>query len=140
MTTFCKQVCDDIVGEVRGGAFFRSAAALVGIHHCTLYEWIKRGEAALAAEKPSDADLPYAAFVRDLRIAEAFAEKDALKKAREDSKGEQWYLARRFNHWSDRGRLELSGPDGGPIDHKHTGAVVFVPQRLPIESDAEGEQ
>lgn len=117
---------DKIIRAVRAGNFYRAAAAYAGIHHDTLYDWIRRGDAErarLAADpkaKPDARESVFLAFSDAIRNAEAEAEIEAVAHWKAHAKGDwraakAWLAARHRADWAETTKVEHSGPDGAPI-------------------------
>lgn len=105
--TVTKSLC----AALRDGHYLETAAAAAGITRQTVRNWLKRGEV--------ETDGPYRVFFNSIKKAEAQGEIALLKRLKAANKnGWQrfaWILERRHTeHWGRR-RVELSGPDGGPI-------------------------
>jgi hypothetical protein len=124
-TKLTEKTSAQIVALVRAGNFLTTAAHAAGIARSVLYDWLARGE----AEQPAPGDEAFVAFAVALRTAEAQAEAEAVASVRRASKGHKgraFWLERRFpDRWGRRLRAELSGPDGGPMQHNVTGVVVM---------------
>lgn len=106
------EVQDSIIKSVRAGAYLETAAAYAGIDKYLLLRWLKIGRA-----RPKGV---YGRFVE--AIERAWAESEirdvhAIGKATEHSwQAAAWRLERRFpKRWGRQERVEVSGPDGGPI-------------------------
>jgi hypothetical protein len=101
---------ETIVGALRAGNYIETAAALVGIHHDTLREWVKKGRKG---------DPRYEAFAAAVAQAIASAEARDLavigKAAGEHWQAAAWRLERRFNdRWGRKNDVALSGKAGAP--------------------------
>lgn len=101
---------ETIVGALRAGNYLETAAALVGIHHDTLREWVKKGRRG---------DPRYEAFSAAVSQAIASAEARDLavigKAAGEHWQAAAWRLERRFNdRWGRKNDVSLSGKNGAP--------------------------
>jgi len=131
---------DNIIAAMALGSYACTAATAAGINEATLYDWIRRGRAAIEYRDAADADVIrpeypgeaiYAAFVERYDRACADAELTALDRVRRagsidpESKvvaGEYWqaamtFLERRYpKRWARMTRLEHSGPGGKPIE------------------------
>lgn len=130
-----KVLCD----ATRRGHHLRHAAALAGVHHSVVYDWLARGE----ADDPPDADALHVDFALALRAAEAEAAGKALAevrtgKSRTRQRGQAWWLERRFPElYGKRVQTQLSGPDGGPIQHAAAVAVeLHWPDAPPVGPDS----
>ncbi len=108
-----------IIKSLKGGNYAKVAAETNGIAEKTYYEWIKRGEAALAADEGErdSRENEYAQFVEKVRTAEALAEADAVQKLIEadDWRAQMEYLARRYpERWAKRENVDVT-TKGQPI-------------------------
>lgn len=126
-----REVQDKIVVYLKRGNYLETAAALAGVSRQAVRNWIQRANEAKAPKKYKD-------FLVAVDAAIAYAEDnditiiDAMSKgwkAQHDSKGNviraerapnwkaaAWKLERRHpRRWANKERLELTGPDGGPI-------------------------
>lgn len=114
---------DAIVEALRRGLYVEDAAALVGIHRSTAFDWLARGEEWLAVEdeKIPDAERPYADFAVAVETARSEAVEVALGSIRRAADEGQWQAAAWFlertrpGRYSRMERREISGADGGPI-------------------------
>lgn len=113
-----------IVRAIRIGAYKAQAAEAAGVRESTLYNWINRGEDALAVaqEKVGDegevsvsdapeADQPYVEFVEALKKAEASAEVWHLGNIRRHAE-KQWTASAWYLERTKRDRYGR-GQDGG---------------------------
>ena len=101
---------ETIIGALRAGNYIETAAALVGIHHDTLREWVKKGRKG---------DPRYEEFAAAVTAAIASAEARDLavigKAAGEHWQAAAWRLERRFNdRWGRKNDVALSGKAGAP--------------------------
>ena len=114
---FTPEVRELIIGAVRAGNYFTTAASLAGIHINTLYRWLSEGEA--------DEDSQYREFYLDMQMAEAEAEVSIVLVVRDaaniDYRAGLELLSRRFpDRWSSRNRTELTGEHGAPVELRVT--------------------
>jgi hypothetical protein len=98
---------------LRAGAHMEQAATYAGVHRATVYRWLARGE-------PDDAPRRFHDFAAAVREAEAGFEIASLaliaRAGDEDWRARAFLLERRHpRRWGRRKALELSGPDGEPI-------------------------
>ena len=105
-----KEMHDMVVGALKAGNYIETAAALVGIHHDTLRDWIKKGRKG---------DPRYEVLANDVAQAIASAEARDLavigKAANEHWQAAAWRLERRFNdRWGRKNDVSLSGKNGAP--------------------------
>ena len=110
---FTPEVTGLILGAVRAGNYFTTAASLAGIHINTLYRWLGQGE--------DDEDSQYHQFYLDMQMAEAEAEVSIVLVVRDaaniDYRAGLELLSRRFpDRWSSRNRTELTGEHGAPME------------------------
>lgn len=100
-----------IAKELKTGVSREGAAYLAHINPCTLIAWMNRG----AREKSGK----FFKLFQAVNEAESEAERSAVIQVRAMERGNAWFLARRFpTRWRDEARLELTGPNGGPIETK----------------------
>lgn len=128
-----------IVKAVRAGASYEAAAGAAGIDESTLYRWLREaeGEEAPQDKRQFHHDLMRARAEVEVRVVAASVMKGALggyelerttefrpdgtkvekvKYAPADPRAGLDFLARRDPaRWGRRNPVELSGPDGGPI-------------------------
>lgn len=106
------EVIERVVQALRLGHYADTAAAYGGISESTYYLWLKRGAAG---------EQPYSDFSEAVKEATAAAEMRALARIRQAADGgtwqaAAWYLERRLpGKWGRREKVEMSGPEGGPI-------------------------
>lgn len=128
-----------IVKAVRAGASYEAAAGAAGITETTLYRWLREAEedGAPPAKRQFQHDLMRARAEVEVRVVAASVMKGAIggyelervtefkpdgtrvervKYAPADPRAGLDFLARRDPaRWARRNPVELSGPDGGPI-------------------------
>lgn len=110
---------DAIVEAIREGNFAQVAAASNGITEQTYYNWLKRGQTDLASEDVDTQQSIYAQFFEAVKAAEAEAEARMVHLLQREDKWQRraWWLERRFpKRWGQKQSVELSGPDGGPVE------------------------
>jgi hypothetical protein len=140
LTKLTEPTKDRILEALASGVPPEVAAAYAGVVRSTYNDWLSRGRRAIAG---ANGDLPkvlatdpYAQFA--LEVEEALARFVVGNSAQitaagaNRSEGEwqalAWQLERRFPHWFGRKtRHEVTGADGGPIQHEHA-VVVAIPQ------------
>jgi len=143
---FSKVLADSICNFIRLGSWLEVAAEANGIERTTLYLWLRRGSAYLAAVEtgqPIVKDVEYANFT--LAVRKATAEAELLDLERIDTAAEQvwqaaaWKLERRYpDRYGQRSRYEVTGRDGQPIqsevkvlsDNERAAAVYSLLSRL----------
>jgi len=134
---------------IRGGGFQIEAAFAAGVHEKTYYRWLEgEDEACLAFQREV---LP--ALFEQARAAEQKAEQDIASSEGGSSAWASWHkwkLEKRYRKlFGDLAqKVEVSGPGGGPVEHKHAFvaqlpdsellAIVTGDKKLP--SGDEGEQ
>ena len=109
-----KRICD----AIRGGNFFEVACEWAGVDASTGYNWIQRGEGTHPSRRKTK---QYVEFVDAIRAAEREAEVSLVVKWRQvdDWRAIAEFLSRRFpERWMPRQRQEVSGPDGGKLQHE----------------------
>jgi transposase len=95
-----------VLNALRVGNTRRASAAAAGISHALFYTWLE-DETFLDAVTKAEADA-------ELRFLGQVA-----KHAATSPQAAQWWLERRRpDEYGKRERIEMSGPDGGPIDHR----------------------
>jgi hypothetical protein len=113
-----------IIGALRLGNYVEHAATYAGISRATLYNWLKKGDAARerrdAGEELDDNDERYARFSEDVDTARAAAivrNVGIIQQAAQTNwQAAGWFLERTApQHFGRQIRTELSGPDRGPI-------------------------
>lgn len=141
---YLTKLTDDTKGAIlealASGAPPEVAAAYAGVVRSTFNDWLSKGRAALANANGNLPDVlasdEYAQFA--LEVEEALARfvvgnsaeiaSAGLKRSEGDWKALAWQLERRFPQWFSRKlRHEVTGPDGGPIQHEHT-ITLRIPQ------------
>lgn len=116
-TKFTPDTRDKILTALRAGNYRITACRYANISHHTLLKWLK------IAENP-DAPPEYVEFATAVEKAEADAEVADLALIRRAAQDGQWqaaaWIRERKNpeRWGrrDRASVELSGPDGGPLE------------------------
>jgi hypothetical protein len=101
---------ETVIGALKAGNYIETAAALVGVHHDTLREWVKKGRRG---------DPRYEEFAHAVAQAIASAEARDLavigRAANEHWQAAAWRLERRFNdRWGRKNDVSLSGKNGAP--------------------------
>ena len=118
------------------GRCVRAACRLSGISHTSHYEWIKRAE---AGDGP-----PFADYAAATRKAEAIGEDRHLGNIEAaagtdaepgDWRASAWLLERRHPEDYGKQRMEISGPDGGPVQVQSLAAEIAA--QLATVSDKE---
>lgn len=115
----------EIVNLIRLGNFREAAAAAAGIGTTTFHRWMAKGREARSGI--------YREFWAAVNTAEAQAEATAIGRIRQAAQDPKhwtaaaWYLERKFPERWGRKRLEISGPEGGPVETEEKG--VLAPSR-----------
>jgi hypothetical protein len=107
------EVQESVCQALRAGAHMEQAATYAGVHRATVYRWLARGEADDAPQRFRD----FAAAVREAEAGFEIASLALIARAGdEDWRARAWLVERRHpRRWGRRKALELSGPDGEPI-------------------------
>lgn len=128
---FSQDIADRVVLMVRAGNYLETAASASGISPVTLRAWLRDGRRAGRG----------AMFDFAEKVERAQAESEAmdvnklLQHGQKDWRALAWRLERRFpDHWREAKALELSGPEGGPIQSSVTRYELHVPHN-PLVSD-----
>lgn len=132
LTHLTPETKDAIIVALASGAPPEAAAAYAGVVRATYHAWLAQGRAAIANANGNLAQVlakdEYAQFA--LEVEEALARFIVGNSAKitehgtEKTEGEwqalAWQLERRFPQWFSRKlRHEVTGADGGPIQHEH---------------------
>lgn len=141
-TKLTEAVAAALIGHIREGQFLSVAAGLIGVHRVTVLRWLERGERYLkpdndgnVPELPTDPEeLLYVTFAETYRLAEAEALAEATREVVQGGKGwkpRAWWLEKRApDVFGKAARLELTGPDGGPLQHQVKVDPVALAQRI----------
>jgi hypothetical protein len=107
------EVQDTLCQALRAGAHMEQAATYAGVHRSTAYRWVARGEADDTQQRFRD----FAAAVREAEAGFEIASLELISQAGDDDwRARAWLIERRHpRRWGRRKALELSGPDGEPI-------------------------
>jgi hypothetical protein len=115
---------DRIIGALRLGNYVEHAATYAGISRATLYNWLKKGDAARqkreAGEDLDETEQRYAHFSEEVDTARAAAivrNVGIIQQAAQTNwQAAGWFLERTApQHFGRQIRTELSGPNSGPI-------------------------
>lgn len=122
---------------VRAGLPYHLAAEAAGIGETTFYEW-QRGEFPRGADKDLKAH-----FAEDLMRAKGGSAARLMilvnNAAAEDWRAAAWILERRFPQDFGKQLLELSGPDGGPMQVEVSTLQRVILRALERHPDARQE-
>lgn len=110
---------------MRQGSYARAAAESVGVGETTLYRWLEEGERDAKAEVDSPKREFWEAFTRARAAGEVGLVADVRSLAKKDGRLALEMLARRNPKQWGRRRLEISGPDGGPVESSDVPAVDY---------------
>jgi hypothetical protein len=125
------EAANKIVLALRAGAYSAEAAAHAGVSVRTFQRWRSRGEL-------DEADERYRTFAERVAKAEADAKVHSIGIVRtamsEDWRAAAWFLEHRWPHEWGRRNVEVTGPDGGPVEVQEAGGW-----NLAALSDAELE-
>jgi transposase len=109
---------DRIVNALRAGAYTAEAAAHAGVSVRTFQRWRARGEQADAEER-------YRTFAERAAKAEAEAKVFAIGIVRtamsQDWRAAAWLLEHRWPQEWGRRNVEVTGPEGGPVEVQEAG-------------------
>lgn len=109
-----RQVIEQLVAVLEKGVYLETAAAYVGVHKDTFYDWLKRGRRDITAGRRS----LYREVVEAVEKAMAKFEVDGIDRlaVEEQWQATAWRLERRFpDRYGRRTRLEHTGDGGGPV-------------------------
>jgi hypothetical protein len=113
-----------IVQSLRLGNYVEHAASTAGIARSTIYEWLRKGEAALAiqeaGEELDEMQQRYLDFMMDVDRARSEAITTNLQMIQDAApknwQAAAWYLERTAPAFFGRHtRTEITGPDNGPV-------------------------
>ena len=100
-----------MVEALAKGQFVRAACRYAGINPTSHYDWLKRADDGEGA--------PFADYANAVRAADVEGEQRHLKTIEEasetDWRASAWVLERRHPDDYGKQRLEVSGPEGGPV-------------------------
>ena len=123
-TLLTPEIRGQILNLLKRGNYRQTAAHAVGIDPETFRRWMR------ASEEDADGVGEYAGFAAAVVMAEGEAESTVLQKLigglDPDPASLRWYLERKHKaRWAGKERLEVSGPDGGPIEMADARAGVM---------------
>lgn len=110
---------DALVSKLKLGMPFTYACAAAGVMDYVVMDWMRRG--AFEIEQGLDTE-PYALFYKAVKAARGVAVERklaAIDAGAKNWQGRAWILERCFpREFAAISRLELSGRDGGPLQHE----------------------
>lgn len=128
------------------GNTIENSMRLAGLSHQTYYNWMKDGKASLAkrekGEYLDEVDRKLIEFVERVNQAEAQAIDTRIRLIHIASKNQwqaaAWWLERRRpNDFALKNRVELSGPEGGPVEVRQLdNAIESELARLAAQQEA----
>jgi hypothetical protein len=114
-----KELTDEICKYISQGVSKRSSAEAAGISEVSFYSYFNRGEKLLDAGKDEKNVFVY--FYKQVKKAETFFKLSHLKNiknaAEEDWRASAWMLERCFPEEYGRNRVEITGANGGAVEH-----------------------
>lgn len=121
------QVTQQIVQALQAGNYQDVAASYAGISKGTFYSWMDRGRIERDRQgsglDPDETEAPFLEFLNAIETARAQSEVRAVALINKAAQGGTWQAAAWFlersypNRWSRYQRNEVTGPQGGPIQH-----------------------
>ena len=126
-TKLTPEVQERIVSAIRAGNYLETASAYAGIDQSTLHKWISRS-------KEPDAPVALIEFRQSVERARAEAEVRTValiqQAAPQSWQAAAWYLERSHpKRWARREKVEMSGPEGGPITLQGLAELMGVAKR-----------
>lgn len=125
-----RKVIDQLCVVLAKGVYVETAAAFVGIHKDTFYDWLKRGRRDIKAAKRSI----HRELVEAVEVALAKFEVDGIDRlaSEEQWQATAWRLERRFpDKYGRRSRVDHGNADGKPFEMK-----IDLEKLTPEERDA----
>lgn len=121
------EVQERIVSAIRAGNYLETAAAYAGIGETTLHRWMQQGAT-------DESDVIYREFREAVERARAEAEVRTValiqQAAPQSWQAAAWYLERSHpKRWARREKVEMSGPEGGPITLQGLAELMGVAKR-----------
>ena len=155
------EIQEKICRALSVGSYMETAAAFVGVHKSTLYEWLKLGAIATKGQYKEFSDAVDRALaqaeVKDLtHISNAAMGEPKFKT---DDKGNKvigldgkpiqigwviqpnwnaaaWKLERRYpKSWGRKSRLDLASPDSNKVEHSHDLTAIIEKIYAPDDDD-----
>jgi hypothetical protein len=119
VTKLTPELQEKVIALIKGGNYMDTAAACVGICKRTMYNWLRDG----ARDNVAGVDSDYARF--QAAVMQAEGEYEAARvlritKSAQDGNAmlDVIMLSKQFpKRWGNTSKVELSGPDGGPIQN-----------------------
>lgn len=133
-TILTPQLQTELLGMLSTGAYIEHACQAASISVANYYNWMNWGEDYAQAletdEKPNPKHRVYFEFFEAvMRVRSRVATRVSglvLKAAERDWKAGAWWLERSFPEAWGRQRVEVSGPDGEPIDVRGSTSNVVI--------------
>ena len=122
-TKFSPELGTRIIDLLRTGMYVETVSAAVGLHKDTLYRWLKRGARAKTGALREFSD----AFQKAVIEQEQRALIGIQLHGKREWTALAWFLERRFPDRWGRRRVELTGPDGGPM-RTESQVKVYLPE------------
>jgi hypothetical protein len=108
-TKCTKKITQAVVRAIRRGHYQEVAFELAGIPRSTAYDWLARGEAAIAAGDERPSEQVFIQFSDSVKKATAQSEDERLKRITEEAQWQShaWYLERKFpERWALSRRID----------------------------------
>ncbi|WP_163700645.1 hypothetical protein [Adonisia turfae] len=108
-TKLTKTLTGVVVRAIKDGNYQNVAFAIAGIPESTAYQWIERGERALAEGNESAEEFPFIGFSESIKKAVAESESASVKRIKKSKfwQSDAWYLERKFpERWSLASRID----------------------------------
>ena len=132
------EVQERIVSAIRAGNYLETAAAYAGVTTQTLHSWrvraTKERESIASGNKARENESKFLDFLDAVERARAEAEVRTvalIQQAAPNSwQAAAWYLERSHpKRWARREKVEMSGPEGGPITLQGLAELMGVSKR-----------
>lgn len=130
-TKFDEGAIAGILNWLRQGSYLKAAAESQGISETTIHRWLEEGK----ADDTAGLDSPKREFREQVTRARAEGEVRlvgyAIEAAKTDGRVAIEMLARRNPKQWGRKRLEVTGADGGALEHTERASINY--DKLPLE-------
>lgn len=132
------EVQERIVSAIRAGNYLETAAAYAGVTTQTLHSWrvraTKERESIASGNEARENESKFLDFLDAVERARAEAEVRTvalIQQAAPNSwQAAAWYLERSHpKRWARREKVEMSGPEGGPITLQGLAELMGVSKR-----------